>query len=50
MVLENGMRDGEVGGRFRHAAPLGDRKQDVEIPQPDPPANPIRPVHVGALS
>jgi hypothetical protein len=39
-----------MGRRFRHAAPFGHGEQDVKIPQPDTPADAIRPIHDRLLS
>src|SRR5215472_1501081 len=39
------MRDGKLSGRFAHAAGLGNRKQHMQIAQPDAPADAIDPVH-----
>jgi hypothetical protein len=39
------MGDGKLSGRFAHAAGLGNRKQHMQIAQPDAPADAIDPVH-----
>src|SRR5262249_39577695 len=45
----DGMRDGELDGRFGYAARLGNGEKDVEISQPHAPACPIDPVHAASL-
>ena len=42
----DGLRDGKVMSRFRHAAPLYDREQDMQIAQLEAASNPICPMHI----
>jgi len=39
------MRNRKLSGRFAHATGLGDRKQHMQIAQPDATADAIDPVH-----
>jgi hypothetical protein len=43
----NRMRDGEPAGRLRHAAPLHHGEKNMKVPQFDPVADAIRPLHFG---
>ena len=41
------VRDCEMRGGLRHAAPFGHGEHDMQVPQPDAAPDAIRPIHVG---
>jgi hypothetical protein len=43
-LRDGGLRHAEMVAGLGHAAVLGDGEQDVQIAQPDPPADPTVPV------
>ena len=43
----DGLRDGEMVGRLRHAAPLHHREQHMQVAEFEAASDPILPTHVG---